>query len=252
MRQRSKLNVKKVGLFLACLGIVGLTGCVLDEVKELGSECPNLEYIKTEYGNLKCSKVGNVWTSAGCKIESSTEEHDQKWLEKLVEDNHYLGSFEYGICPDTFICQAGGCVPPGETGKVQCVIGDETVLIDPNSNKDHCGAKGKCNSQDSSSEDYIGIIADGDTGAESEIKLYTKEGRKKFTKKFQFNYETVEIINEDIIFNNGTDGMIIRSNGKTKFKGSFKEEVECVMPYNNRDKYILVTPQNIERVKFTN
>jgi hypothetical protein len=102
------------------------------------------------------------------------------------------------------------------------------------------------------SDEYIGVITDSDTGADSELVLYSKDGREKLNKNFRFNYESVEIINDDIIFNNGTDGLVIRVSGKTKFQGSFKEEVQHLIPYNNRDKYVLITPQNIERVRFTN
>lgn len=102
------------------------------------------------------------------------------------------------------------------------------------------------------SDEYIGVITDSDTGADSKLVLYSKDGREKLNKNFRFNYESVEIINDDIIFNNGTDGLVIRVSGKTKFQGSFKEEVQHLMPYNNRDKYVLITPQNIERVRFTN
>ncbi|MBE5936342.1 MAG: hypothetical protein E7262_11285 [Lachnospiraceae bacterium] len=102
------------------------------------------------------------------------------------------------------------------------------------------------------SKDYIGLISDDESGAESVIKLYSKDGRKKLSKKFKFNYETVEIINDDIVFNNGTEGLVIRTSGKVKFQGEFKEEVEHIIPYNNRDKFIFITPQNIDRVKFTN
>lgn len=102
------------------------------------------------------------------------------------------------------------------------------------------------------SEDYIGVITDSDTGADSKLMLYTKDGREKLNRNFRFNYDNVEIINDDIIFNNGTDGLVIRGSGKTKFQGSFKEEVQYMMPYNKRDKYVLITPQSIERVRFTN
>lgn len=100
------------------------------------------------------------------------------------------------------------------------------------------------------SEDYVGIITEHPDKNKLVLNLYDKEGRKKLTKNFNFDYEHVEIIKDDVVFNNKTEAMVIRTSGKVKFKGELKEEVEYILPYNNRDKFIFVTPQNIERVKF--
>ena len=45
---------------------------------------------------------------------------------------------------------------------------------------------------------------------------------------------------------------ILRTSGKVKFHGDFKEDVEYIMPFNNRDKFYFITQQNIDKVKLTN
>ena len=100
------------------------------------------------------------------------------------------------------------------------------------------------------SDKYIGLITQDSTGDKNILTLYTKDGRKKLSKTFKFNYDNVELLKDDIILRNSTEAMVIRTSGKVKFQGELKEEVEFVLPYNNRDKFIFVTPQSIDRIKF--
>lgn len=100
------------------------------------------------------------------------------------------------------------------------------------------------------SDKYIGLITQDSTGDKNILTLYNKDGRKKLSKTFKFNYDNVELLKDDIILRNSTEAMVIRTSGKVKFQGELKEEVEYVLPYNNRDKFIFVTPQSINRIKF--
>ena len=52
--------------------------------------------------------------------------------------------------------------------------------------------------------------------------------------------------------NTEQDALILRTSGKVKYKGEFKEEVEYIMPYNNRQKFYFITQQSIDRVKLIN
>ena len=99
-------------------------------------------------------------------------------------------------------------------------------------------------------ENYVGIIVDDEISDMLRLDLYSKDGRKRLTKKFKFDYDKVEMVKEDIILSTRNEAMIIRTSGKVKFNGSFKEEVDYILPYNNVDKFIFVTPQNIQRVRF--
>lgn len=101
-------------------------------------------------------------------------------------------------------------------------------------------------------DEYVGIIVDKDGTHKKTINIWNREGRKKLTKDIDYDYDKVSVLKEDIVLSTGRDAMIIRISGKVKFKGEFKEEVEYIMPYNNKDKFYLITQQNIEKIKLSN
>lgn len=100
--------------------------------------------------------------------------------------------------------------------------------------------------------DYVGIVVDNKDGDKKTLNLWGKDGRKKLTKEIDFNYDDIEIVNDDIIMRSDRDAMIVRTSGKVKFQGEFKEDVEYIMPYNYRDKYYFITQQSIDKIKLAN
>lgn len=101
-------------------------------------------------------------------------------------------------------------------------------------------------------DEYVGIIVDKNGTNKKTIHLWNREGRKKLTKDIDYDYDNVVILKDDIVLSTTRDAMIIRISGKVKFRGEFKEEVEYIMPYNNKEKFYLITQQNIEKIKLTN
>lgn len=101
-------------------------------------------------------------------------------------------------------------------------------------------------------DEYVGIIVDKSGTNKKTITLWTREGRKKMSKDIDYDYDKVSIMKEDIVLSTARDAMIVRMSGKVKFRGEFKEEVEYIMPYNNKDKFYLITQQNIEKIKLSN
>ena len=99
---------------------------------------------------------------------------------------------------------------------------------------------------------YVGMVVDGSKEDEKTIHLWTTDGRKKLTKKINYDYDTIDIYKDDIVMNTEQDALILRTSGKVKYKGEFKEEVEYIMPYNNRQKFYFITQQSIDRVKLIN
>ena len=87
---------------------------------------------------------------------------------------------------------------------------------------------------------------------EKTIHLWTVDGRKTLTKSINYDYDKIDIYKDDIVMSTEQDALIIRTSGKIKFRGEFKEEVEYIMPYNNRQKFYFITQQNIDKIKLVN
>lgn len=101
-------------------------------------------------------------------------------------------------------------------------------------------------------DNYVGIVVDGKKEDEKTIHLWTVDGRKKLTKSINYDYDKIDIYKDDIVMSTEQDALIIRTSGKIKFRGEFKEEVEYIIPYNNRQKFYFITQQNVDKIKLVN
>lgn len=99
---------------------------------------------------------------------------------------------------------------------------------------------------------YFGIISkdkDSKNDGTKQLLLYDLKGKNILKKDITFDYESVQMSGEDIIFNTETEIQIIESDGNLKFKYSFESPIVSIMPSNDKDEYILINDQDIVHIK---
>lgn len=131
----------KKSILLSCLVLLTLTGCSLKDVVEHGKTECDADYVVVSENLI-------------CRLNAE---------QKLSECSGHLHSIEVGYCPGGFdVCGTD------ESGTNFCHIAcsDEQVFCDfqcvSSNSKDYCGARGNCNSDDETSDDFKGAKCDDD------------------------------------------------------------------------------------------
>ncbi|MHB8129499.1 MAG: DUF5711 family protein [Mobilitalea sp.] len=97
-------------------------------------------------------------------------------------------------------------------------------------------------------EKYIGIILMKEGSAPQQLLLYDLKGRKILDQKLDFEYDKIILSGNEIIMYNNTTCMIIKSNGKEKFKYTFDSNLEAFYSSNHSNKYMLITASEISEI----
>lgn len=97
----------------------------------------------------------------------------------------------------------------------------------------------------------VGFVLDSDEEGWQEFVLYHLTGKKMLSKKIDYEYETVSMIGEEIVFLSDLEGIILRNTGSEKFHYRFFKRMEYIFGTNEKNTYIFVDEANIEKVKLT-
>jgi hypothetical protein len=97
---------------------------------------------------------------------------------------------------------------------------------------------------------YFGFVSkNSDEEGKIQLLLYNLKGKRILTKDITFDYESVQMSGEDIIFNSETEIRIIETDGNLKFKYTLETPIVSIMPSNDKDEYILINDQKIDHIK---
>ena len=147
----SAMRRKNIVACLFACSVVALSGCALDEVFSLDvgkHECKGVKSLEIYTLDNDGRVVDRTMCSAG---------------DECTKNNDYRGALEYGICPDDIPeCRSSEKIcSVCKEGAVFC--GQKDRCIDPQTDNNHCGAKGFCNSSEKG-ENYEGERCDIDKG----------------------------------------------------------------------------------------
>ena len=95
----------------------------------------------------------------------------------------------------------------------------------------------------------IGFVLDSEEEGWQEFVLYTLAGKKMLSKKIDYEYETVSMIGDEIVFLSDLAGIILRNTGSEKFHYRFFKRMEYIFGTKEKNTYIFVDEANIEKVK---
>lgn len=102
------------------------------------------------------------------------------------------------------------------------------------------------------SEKYIGVIIKNETQDENclyRVKVYDLKGKLKFESELDFNYDNIYADKNEFIISGGSDVLIMRKNGKTKYKGSLSGKVVNIVPSGNHLEYVVTYDNATEKIK---
>lgn len=95
----------------------------------------------------------------------------------------------------------------------------------------------------------IGFVLDSEEEGWQEFVLYTLTGKKMLSKKIDYEYETVSMMGDEIVFLSDLEGIILRNTGSEKFHYRFFKRMEYIFGTKEKNTYIFVDEANIEKVK---
>lgn len=101
-------------------------------------------------------------------------------------------------------------------------------------------------------EKYIGVVLDEDTKTPKKLLLYNLNGKKILDQKLDFTYKEILLSRNEIIMYNDTTCVILRFNGKEKFKYTFDTNIKAFYGSSNQSRYLLVTSSEISEIKLHN
>ena len=100
-----------------------------------------------------------------------------------------------------------------------------------------------------SSEERVGVVLDNYKEGAKQLLVYTLDGEEEVNMVLEDEYKDIYISKKEVVMLGDLSVKIINGNGKEKFKKTFEEKIDYFLPYNNKDKYILVDENSIELIK---
>lgn len=101
-------------------------------------------------------------------------------------------------------------------------------------------------------EDVTGVLYNQNTLgyiAADTLYLYSLRGKKKLETAIDWEYDEVELVNEDIIFRTQLSCRVLQTGGSTKMNMSFDKAILYMFPTAKKNRYIFIDENNIEKVK---
>ncbi len=95
----------------------------------------------------------------------------------------------------------------------------------------------------------IGFVLDSGEEGQKEFVFYNLAGKKVLTKMMDYEYETISMVGEEIVFLSDLNGIILRDTGSEKFNYKFFKRMQYIFATNEKNTYIFVDEANIEKVK---
>ncbi len=88
-------------------------------------------------------------------------------------------------------------------------------------------------------KNYTGMVLQSEDGLKKHLLLYDLEGKKVLDKIPDFEYKKIYMTEDEIILYSDTTCMVMKPDGKVKFKGTFDSNILAFYPINKFDRYFL-------------
>jgi hypothetical protein len=98
-------------------------------------------------------------------------------------------------------------------------------------------------------EKYAGVVLEGTDGAANQLILYNLQGQKVLDKKINFDYDKIYLSGDEIIMHDNVTLLVLKTNGKEKFRYTFSSDIEAFYPMDGINRYILVNPTEMSEIK---
>ncbi len=98
-------------------------------------------------------------------------------------------------------------------------------------------------------ESYVGAVVQADGSSSKKIMIYDLKCKKVLEKAIDFEYETIYLTDEEIIMYDNMTSIIMKLNGKIKFRYTFDTNIEAIYPINNLDRYYLANDDQLFEIQ---
>ena len=99
------------------------------------------------------------------------------------------------------------------------------------------------------SEERVGVVLDNYKEGAKQLVVYTLDGEEKMNVAMDGEYKDIYLSKKEVVMYGDRSVKILNGNGKEKFIKAFEERVDYFLPYNNKDKYILIYENSVELIK---
>lgn len=98
-----------------------------------------------------------------------------------------------------------------------------------------------------SNEKFTGLVLRTDK-EEKRILVYDLDGKKVMDRLISFSYDKIFITGDELILHNDLSCMIIKTNGKEKFRATFDSNIFAFYPINHLDRYYLAGATGVSEI----
>lgn len=98
-------------------------------------------------------------------------------------------------------------------------------------------------------KEYVGVVLQKDGTGSKELVLYDLKGKKVLSKTLDFEYENIYLSDKEIIMYDNMSCLIMKLNGKEKFRYTFDNNIEAMYPVNNLDRYYLANGSKLLEIR---
>lgn len=100
-----------------------------------------------------------------------------------------------------------------------------------------------------SDREHIGFVLNTFEEKERyEVKVYDLKGKNVFAEKIEYDFISVDIYGDDIVFLSPLESNIIRLNGRKKFHKVFDKSIYYLIPVNNWNQYYLIDDLQLYKI----
>lgn len=96
---------------------------------------------------------------------------------------------------------------------------------------------------------YVGVVLQTEGTSNKQLVLYNLSGKKVLDKPVDYEYENIYLSDEEIIMNDNMSCLILKANGKVKFKYTFDTNIDAIYPINNLDRYYLANGNELSEIQ---
>ena len=100
---------------------------------------------------------------------------------------------------------------------------------------------------------YIGVVLENTEGLDEPfiLHIYDTTGKLVLEKKVDYDYDKVEMGEDEIIFYSERSCNIVRTRGSEKLDCTFENEITNFFPVGHSDNYVIIDGENMNEIRLT-
>lgn len=209
--------------------------------KAIKSVFSNEQYIGVILDNKKSvvnnnNSIGTNEEDIADIEENSNEEdsgaEDEEEISKEEEDADEAKSSDEKVSEDQKVSDTA----TGEEASGTADIEEESEAESQKTNNEQAGTEGIKEIDNTNNEQY-------------ELKVYNLKGKKVLDINIAYNYDTVTMGKDEIIFYSNLECYILRINGTEKFHYTFDKNIEAFLTTSSKDHYYVVDDKEVSKIK---